>query len=135
MAACFIDMPLQLILGRFLPMHTIRIKRIYEPPSEADGYRVLVDRLWPRGVKKETAHIHTWEKEVAPSEELRKWFAHDPAKWDGFKKKYLAELKASDAAGKLASELRQHTTVTLLYGARDEAHNNAVVLQDYLEKS
>ena len=116
-------------------MHTIKTKRIYEPPAEADGYRVLVDRLWPRGVKKESAHLNAWEKEVAPSEELREWFAHDPAKWDGFKKKYLAELKASDAAGKLIGELRQHKTVTLLYGAHDEQHNNAVVLQEYLEKA
>jgi uncharacterized protein YeaO (DUF488 family) len=116
------------------PMHTIRIKRIYEPSSQADGYRVLVDRLWPRGIKKEDAHIHIWEKEVAPSQELRKWFGHDPEKWAGFRKKYLAELMGSDAIGHLAEELRQHKTVTLLYGAHDEEHNNAVVLREYLEK-
>lgn len=115
-------------------MHTIKIKRIYDAPAEADGYRVLVDRLWPRGVRKESAHIHTWEKEVAPSQELRKWFSHDPAKWESFKKKYLAELKGSDAVDRLVGELRPHTTVTLLYGAHDELHNNAVVLREYLEK-
>ena len=113
-------------------MHTIRIKRIYEPASESDGYRVLVDRLWPRGMKKEAAHFHLWEKEAAPSEQLRKWFAHDPAKWEGFKKKYLAELENSEAVGRLAADLRSHQTVTLLYAAHDEQHNNAVVLQEYL---
>src|SRR6185437_10865601 len=115
-------------------MHTIKIKRIYEPSAEADGYRVLVDRLWPRGIKKESAHIHIWEKDVAPSKELRKWFGHDPEKWDGFKKKYLAELKGSDAIDHLVGELRSHKTVTLLYGAHDEEHNNAVVLREFLVK-
>lgn len=115
-------------------MHTIRIKRIYEPSARADGYRVLVDRLWPRGIKKEDAHIHNWEKEVGPSQELRKWFGHDPEKWESFRKKYLAELKVSDAIGHLVEELRQHKTVTLIYGAHDAEHNNAVVLQEFLEK-
>ncbi|HVS98841.1 MAG TPA: DUF488 domain-containing protein [Puia sp.] len=127
-------MPLQLILGRFFTMPTIRIKRIYEPPAGSDGYRVLVDRLWPRGVKKESAHIHYWGKEVAPSAPLRKWFGHDPAKWVEFKKKYLAELTASGAAGRLKALLLPHKTVTLLYGARDEEHNNAVVLEEFLGK-
>ena len=115
-------------------MTTIRIKRIYEPPADSDGYRVLVDRLWPRGIKKESAHIHHWEKEAAPSGPLRKWFAHDPAKWAGFKKKYLAELEASGAGDRLKDLLRPHKTVTLLYAASDEEHNNAVVLREYLGK-
>lgn len=115
-------------------MDTIQIKRIYEPAAEADGFRVLVDRLWPRGLRKATAHIDTWDKDVAPSDQLRKWFAHDPAKWQDFKKKYMAELKASDAAGRLAMDLRSHKKVTLLYGAHDEEHNNAVVLQEYLRR-
>jgi uncharacterized protein YeaO (DUF488 family) len=114
-------------------MHNIRIKRIYEPSARADGYRVLVDRLWPRGMKKEAAHIHVWEKEVAPSRELRVWFGHDPDKWEGFKKKYFAELKGSGAADHLAGELRSHKTVTFLFSAHDEEHNNAVALREYLE--
>ena len=137
MAACFNDMPPQPILGRFfytLHMHTIKIKRIYEPSAAADGYRVLVDRLWPRGIKKEAAHIHNWEKDVAPSQELRKWFGHAPDKWESFKKKYLAELKGSGAVDHLVDELQTHKTVTLLYGARDEEHNNAVVLREFLKK-
>ena len=114
-------------------MPIIKIKRIYEPSAEADGYRVLVDRLWPRGMKKESAHIHIWEKEVAPSQELRKWFGHDPEKWESFKKKYFAELKGSEAIDHLVGELRGHKTVTLLYGAHDVEHNNAVVLREFLK--
>jgi uncharacterized protein YeaO (DUF488 family) len=113
----------------------IRIKRIYEQPAEEDGFRILVDRLWPRGIKKETAKIDLWLKEVAPSGELRKWFSHDPEKWEEFRKKYAAEL---DAKQPLLKEIRQMEkekgTVTLLYSARDVEHNNAVALKAVLEK-
>ena len=112
----------------------VRIKRIYEPYSKDDGYRILVDRLWPRGVKKEAAHVNTWLKEVAPSAGLRKWFGHDPAKWTEFKKKYHAELKGSEALDSLLSNIHEHKTVTLLYGAKDEEHNQAAVLQQLVSK-
>src|SRR4029078_3873019 len=102
---------------------SVNVKRIYEPYAKSDGYRILVDRLWPRGVKKEDAHIDEWLKEVAPSNELRKWFQHDPEKWKDFLKKYRAELKDSDAYKELRSISRKHKTLTLLYGAKDEEHN------------
>lgn len=111
----------------------IHIKRVYEPYDEADGYRVLVDRLWPRGLTKAAAKVDSWAKEVAPSTELRKWFHHDPAEWTEFVKRYKAELKASKALDGLVPELKKHTTVTLLYGAKDEQNNQAVVLRDLLK--
>lgn len=111
----------------------IKIKRIYEPYEKSDGFRVLVDRLWPRGIKKETAHIDHWMKEVAPSANLRKWFNHDPEKWAGFKTFYKAELKDAAAIKELVREIRDHGSVTLLYGAKDEKHNQAVVLQTVLK--
>ena len=114
-------------------MATIRIKRIYEPAGKSDGFRVLVDRLWPRGMKKEDAHIDAWIREVAPSSELRKWFNHDPEKWEGFKKSYKAELNKGQGVKELLREVQQHKSVTLLYGAKDETHNQAVVLQQYLQ--
>jgi uncharacterized protein YeaO (DUF488 family) len=113
----------------------LRIKRIYDPAAEEDGFRILIDRLWPRGIKKEEAKIGTWLKEVAPSNELRKWFSHDPDKWEEFKKKYAKELAAKQ---KLLEEIRQiekkKGTVTLLYSAREVEHNNAVALRVVLEK-
>jgi len=113
----------------------IRIKRIYEQVAEEDGFRILVDRLWPRGLSKEKAKVDLWMKEVAPSGELRKWFSHDPAKWAEFKKKYEKELVAKQP---LLKEIRRMEkdkgTVTLLYSARDVEHNNAVVLKAVLEK-
>jgi uncharacterized protein YeaO (DUF488 family) len=113
----------------------IRIKRIYEQAAEEDGFRILVDRLWPRGLSKENAKVDLWLKEVAPSGELRKWFSHDPAKWAEFKEKYGEELAAKQP---LLREIRQMETekgaVTLLYSARDVEHNNAVALQAVLEK-
>lgn len=92
----------------------------------------MVDRLWPRGMKKENAHVDSWQKEVAPSTELRKWFNHDPEKWTEFNKRYKAELKASGALAELRSTVKTHKTVTLLYGASDEQQNQAVVLQKLL---
>lgn len=110
----------------------IKIKRIYEEYSRDDGYRVLVDRLWPRGVSKEKANIDLWLKDVAPSTELRKWFGHDPAKWVDFKKKYISELKTNSAFKTLRSILKKEKNITLLYGARDTEHNEARVIQSYL---
>lgn len=114
-------------------MSTINIKRIYEAPSNTDGYRVLVDRLWPRGIKKEDADINVWLKEVGPSTELRKWFNHKDDKWAEFSKKYKAELKNNPAFKELKQIVQEHKTVTLLYGAKNEIHNQAVVLQSVLK--
>jgi uncharacterized protein YeaO (DUF488 family) len=112
----------------------IRIKRVYAEPSQEDGKRILVDRLWPRGLTKEKAKVDLWMKEVAPSNELRKWFAHDPRKWPEFKRKYVGELRAqSEPLAQLRREAN-HGTVTLLYGARDEEHNEAVVLLELLRR-
>jgi uncharacterized protein YeaO (DUF488 family) len=111
---------------------SIIIKRIYEPFSKSDGYRILVDRLWPRGIKKEDAHIDIWLKEAAPSTELRKWFGHDPEKWEQFITKYKAELKDSDAFTTLTELIHDHNTVTLLYGAKDEQHNQALALKQFI---
>ena len=111
-----------------------KLKRVYEPPSPDDGVRVLVDRLWPRGLTKAKAAVDLWMKEISPSTELRKWFDHDPAKWTEFQARYRKELEARP---ELTDELRQKTrqgTVTLLYGARDEVHNEAVVLMALLSK-
>lgn len=110
----------------------LHIKRVYDAPDADDGYRVLVDRLWPRGLSKDAAKVDLWLKEIAPSDALRKWFAHDPEKWQEFQKRYVAELQQNDAAlDAVRAELRKRH-VTLLYAAKDEAHNNAVVLRSYL---
>jgi len=110
----------------------IKIKRVYEKPAVSDGKRILIDRLWPRGLSKEDAKIDLWLKEVAPSTELRKWFGHDPAKWDEFRVRYAAELRENKDA---VDELKRAAAgnATLLYGAKDSEHNNAVVLQEYLK--
>lgn len=109
------------------------IKRVYEPAAKSDGYRVLVDRLWPRGLTKEKAAVDLWLKEIAPSTELRKWFQHDPEKWSQFQTKYKKELKENDeVVDQLKKEIKKHK-VTLLYGAKDEEHNEARVLLKYLE--
>ncbi len=107
----------------------LKIKRIYEEYSDDDGFRILVDRLWPRGVSKEKAHIDVWLKDIAPSTELRKWFAHDHAKWAVFQKKYIAELKANAAFETLRNIIKKETNVTLLFGARDTENNEARVIQ------
>jgi uncharacterized protein YeaO (DUF488 family) len=107
----------------------ITIKRVYESKGKEDGCRVLVDRLWPRGLSKEKAAIDIWMKEIGPSNELRKWFNHDPAKWDEFKSKYRDELKGKkDLLVELKNLESEHKKITLLYGARDEQHNQAVVI-------
>lgn len=109
----------------------LKIKRAYEEAQRADGTRVLVDRLWPRGVKKENARIDWWAKELAPSSELRKWFGHDPDKFAEFAKRYRSELKGNEALVRL-KELVAKGDVTLVYGAKDEQHNQARVLQQLL---
>ncbi|HVX82376.1 MAG: DUF488 domain-containing protein [Devosia sp.] len=114
--------------------HRLAIKRVYLPPEETDGQRVLVDRLWPRGLRKADAHVSVWLKEVAPSTELRQWFGHDPARWAEFKSRYAAELAHNPALEKLR-DLWAQGDVTLLYSAHDEAHNQARALADFLEAS
>jgi len=108
----------------------VRIKRAYEPADDGDGYRVLVDRLWARGVSKEKAHLDAWMKEIAPSTELRRWFGHDPARWDEFERRYRVELAEPERRQlvEALAERATHGPVTLIYGARDTAHNEAVVL-------
>jgi uncharacterized protein YeaO (DUF488 family) len=114
-------------------MRAIRLKRVYEKPSRNDGLRVLVDRLWPRGLSKSRAAVDLWLKDVAPSTELRKWFGHDPARWEVFQVRYRKELQQQADALTLLKEKCQTRTVTLLYGARDEEHNEALVLKMVLE--
>lgn len=115
-------------------MSKIRVKRVYEEPSRTDGLRILVDRLWPRGLTKERAAVDLWLKDVAPSTELRKWFGHDPAKWKEFQARYRKELVERKAALDLLAQKSKDHTVTLLYGARDEEHNEAIVLKSILER-
>jgi uncharacterized protein YeaO (DUF488 family) len=111
----------------------IQLKRVYENPSRKDGLRILVDRLWPRGLTKERAAVKLWLKDVAPSTELRKWFGHDPAKWKQFQGRYRKELREKKDALKLLKQKSEAHTVTLVYGARDEEHNEALVLKSVLE--
>ncbi len=115
-------------------MATIRLKRAYEEPSRNDGLRILVERLWPRGLSKQRAAVDVWLKDIAPSPELRRWFGHDPAKWEEFQRHYWAELDANQEA---VAELRRKTRegpVTLVYAARDERHNGALALWEYLRR-
>jgi uncharacterized protein YeaO (DUF488 family) len=110
----------------------VRLKRAYEPPAASDGYRVLIDRLWPRGVKRDEARLDEWARELAPSSELRRWFGHDPARFGEFRRRYTAEL--GDQEEKLRELRRRARTgpLTLVYGARDEEHNDAIVLAEIL---
>ena len=112
----------------------IKIKRVYEEPSAGDGMRILVDRVWPRGISKERARLADWRKDLAPSTPLRKWFGHDPAKWKEFRTRYRTELKRSGQieALKELAKLSRRKTVTLVYGAADEQHNQAVALKEFL---
>jgi uncharacterized protein YeaO (DUF488 family) len=111
-----------------------RIRRVYDPPSKEDGACFLVDRLWPRGVKKESLALEGWCKEAAPSPELRQWFQHDPEKWAGFQRRYRAELDGKPEAWEPLLQAVRRGPVTLLYSARDAEHNNAVALRAYLEE-
>jgi uncharacterized protein YeaO (DUF488 family) len=112
----------------------VKIKRVYDHPEKGDGKRVLVDRLWPRGVKKEDAGLDLWLKDIAPSNGLRRWFSHDPSKWQEFKERYRKEL---DSSQKIIEDLRKESrrgTVTLLFAAKDTERNNAVVLKEMIEE-
>lgn len=111
----------------------LAVKRVYEAPGANDGARYLVERLWPRGMKKENLIMDAWLKEIAPSSALRRWFGHDPAKWNEFQRRYQAELDANPSVWKPVLEASKRSNVTLLYSARDTEHNNAVVLKAYLE--
>lgn len=110
----------------------IKIKRVYEEPDPKDGFRILVDRLWPRGLTKEKAAADLWLKNIAPSTELRKWFNHDPEKWKEFQKKYQKELKENKEAVSVLKERVKQGPVTLLYGAKDQEHNEAQVLKEFV---
>jgi len=115
-------------------MTTIAIKRVYDPPLPEDGFRVLVDRLWPRGLVKENAKVDLWLKEVAPSAGLRRWFGHDPTRWAEFQARYRTELADNPALGELQATVRKHQRVTLVFGARDAEHNHALVLLAFCER-
>jgi uncharacterized protein YeaO (DUF488 family) len=111
----------------------IKIKRIYDPPTEDDGFRILVDRLWPRGLTKEKANVDLWLKEIAPSDQLRKWYAHDPKKWAEFKKKYSKELDQKiDLIDQIVKKTKEGD-LTLLFSSKEEKLNNAVALREYIE--
>ncbi|HEU0229915.1 MAG TPA: DUF488 domain-containing protein [Burkholderiaceae bacterium] len=115
-----------------VPTSHVRVKRAYEPASPDDGVRILIDRLWPRGVSKDKAALDDWMKDLAPSTELRQWFGHDPARWDEFQQRYGAELDQNPEALDRVRTLAKTQTVTLVYSAHDEAHCNAVVLRNVL---
>ena len=112
----------------------VRLKRAYEPPARLDGYRVLIDRLWPRGVSKHEAQLDEWARELAPSSELRRWFGHDPAKFDEFRRRYREELAAQEETLRELRRRARAGTLTLVYGARDSEHNDAVVLAEVLRR-
>ncbi|HEV3160507.1 MAG TPA: DUF488 family protein [Xanthobacteraceae bacterium] len=113
-------------------MKKIQIKRIYEPPAASDGTRILVDRLWPRGVARDEARVDAWIKDAAPSDALRRWYAHDPAKWPEFRARYIAELKHNPAVVELQNMAAKSKTITLLFAAKDNLRNNATVLKKFL---
>ena len=115
-----------------VPAAHLRLKRAYDPAAPDDGLRILVDRLWPRGVGKDKAALDDWMKEIAPSTELRKWFGHDPARWEEFRRRYRAELERNRPEVDRLRDLAAKRTVTLVYGAHDPDHNQAVVLRDLL---
>jgi uncharacterized protein YeaO (DUF488 family) len=119
-------------MSRKISAESVRLKRAYERPAAEDGTRVLVDRLWPRGVKKAHAAIDHWAKDLSPSTELRKWFGHDPARWQDFRRRYAAELRQRPDALDHLRDLARHGPVTLVYAAHDELHNDAVVLREVL---
>ncbi len=111
----------------------IQTKRAYDPPAAEDGERYLVDRLWPRGLQREALHLDGWLKEIAPSDALRKWFAHDPVRWEEFRRRYDQELDANIENWQPLLEIARHGVVTLVYSAKDREHNQAVALKEYLE--
>ena len=109
----------------------MKMKRVYEKPKVEDGMRILVDRLWPRGLTKEKARVDLWLKDIAPSTKLRKWFGHNPLKWNEFRERYLQELNNNEKLTSILKEQLKNGMVTLVYGARDEAHNEAIVIKDF----
>jgi len=119
-------------MGRKIAGDHIKLKRAYDPPAPDDGTRILIDRLWPRGVKKTDAAIDEWMKEIAPSTELRKWFGHDPSRWHEFQRRYRSEIRQHREQLDRLRTLAQHGRVTLVFSAHDEAHNDAVVLKNVL---
>jgi uncharacterized protein YeaO (DUF488 family) len=124
-----------MVMSKRIAAENVKLKRAYERPSSADGIRVLVDRLWPRGIKKADANIDHWIKELAPSTELRKWFGHDPTRWQEFRRRYAAELRQHEDQVDRLRDLARAGPITLVYAAHDEAHNDAVVLRDILVDS
>jgi uncharacterized protein YeaO (DUF488 family) len=113
----------------------LKLKRVYEKPAAADGCRVLVDRLWPRGLSKQRAKVDLWLRDIAPSTALRKWYGHEPERWAGFRRRYAAELKKQkDALAELRAVLKQHKTVTFLFSSKEEKLNNAAALKAYLKR-
>lgn len=112
----------------------LKTKRVYEDPADEDGYRVLTERLWPRGVSKERANLDQWMKGIAPSHELRKWFKHDPQKWDEFKDRYRRELFGSEQVEELLNIIEKNDTVTLIYASKDEKHNSTILLKDFMNE-
>jgi uncharacterized protein YeaO (DUF488 family) len=119
-------------MNRSIAASNVRLKRAYEPPEKTDGTRILVDRLWPRGVSKEAAKLDEWIKEIAPSTELRTWFGHDPRRWDEFRERYRAELAEHTEVLKDLRRRARERPITLVYSARDEIHNDAVVLRNVI---
>lgn len=121
-------------MGRWYFVNAIQTRRVYEPPSPEDGARLLVDRLWPRGVKKEKLQLAGWLKEIAPSVPLREWFSHDPARWKEFRRRYCAELTQNPRGWQPVLQAAREGKVTLLFAAKDAEHNNAVALKTFLER-
>ena len=119
-------------MAKSIPAANVRLKRAYERPSRADGIRILVDRLWPRGVSKADAAIDQWAKDLAPSTSLRQWFGHDPARWEEFRRRYVAEVREHSAQLRELRALALEGPVTLVFSARDEAHNDAVALRGFV---
>lgn len=111
----------------------IKTKRIYDEYNENDGFRVLVDRLWPRGLKKEEARVDLWAKDIAPSDELRKWYSHDPSKWDEFKSRYLRELENNPKTKEFIETIKKYPKITLLFSSKEKNLNNATVLKEFIE--
>lgn len=119
-------------MSRKIDGDKVRLKRAYEQPSPHDGTRILVDRLWPRGIRKDDAEIHHWAKELSPSTELRKWFGHDPARWEEFRRRYRSEIDARPEEVERLRNLSEKGPITLVFAAHDEVHNDAVVLREVL---
>ena len=119
-------------MGTKIPPSHLRVKRAYDPPSDGDGVRILIDRLWPQGIKKENLALDRWIKELAPSTALRQWFGHDPARWQEFHQRYAAELRPHAELLDTMRALARKGTLTLVYSAHDEEHNNAVALREFL---